>query len=186
MNNCVLPGAMLDPLLLQPNSGWDCLHRSAGAIVTKNLLVNPGGAAAQTYNIFKVTGTVEVVSLYGIFIDVTNVVTVTVVSYDLNDAVNTVVLTAAAGVNCSTAALGSLVGKTGLAAVAATFLNASQIRMNELALSTQFQGFIVTAKSAVATNYIRFKVTTDVNTNCRLLFYANWIARSSTSALVAA
>lgn len=186
MRQCALAAPMPVPAGLQSNSGWDCLHRMGGVLTQKNLLVNPGGAAAQTYNLFTFTSTIELVSLYGIFIDVTNVVTASVVSFDVNDAVNTVVLTAAAGVNCSAAALGSFVGKTGLAAVAATFLNASQIRMNELALSTQFQGCVLTAKQAVATNYIRFKVTTDVNTNCRLMFYANWIARYPTATLVAA
>jgi len=185
MDRCGLSGAMAVPSLLQPNSSWDCLHRSAGVLTLKNLLVNPGGAAAQTYNLFTFTSNVELVSLYGIFIDVTNVVTASVASFDVNDATNTVVLTAAAGVNCSAAALGSLVGKTGLAAAAATFLNASQVRMNELALSTQFQGCLLTAKNAVATNYIRFKVTTDVNTNCRIMFYANWIARYPSATLVA-
>ena len=147
--------------------------------------MNPGGAAAQTYNLFTFTSNIELVSLYGIFIDVTNVVTASVASFDVNDAVNTVVLTAAAGVNCSAATLGSLIAKTGLAGVAATFLDASQIRMNELALSTQFQGCLLTAKNSVATNYVRFKVTTDVNTNCRIMFYANWIARYPSATLVA-
>lgn len=181
----LLPNEIPHPSLLRQNSSWCALHRSVGHMVWNEKTLNPGGAGAQTVNLYTFTCEAELKAIYGVFTDVTNVVTVSACSWDVYDGTNTVPLTAAAGTNCSGAALYSTVIKDLVAASALTFLNSTQVRVNEVSgANRQFQSAILLAKNGV-TNYLRWKYTSDVNTNCKVNFCAIWVCRYPGTTVVA-
>ncbi|MFH0980361.1 MAG: hypothetical protein V2A79_02340 [Planctomycetota bacterium] len=148
------------------------------AIAEKTLLVNPGGIAAQVYNIFGFSRFVEIHAIYGEFIDVTNVAVATLCGWELWDGTNRVPITALAGVDCSTAALNSMILDAGLAGATAVFLNSTQARINKMAEYPQTNGSMILAKNGVS-NWIRFCVTTAVATNFTVRFRVLWNPRSA-------
>jgi hypothetical protein len=155
------------------NSPESQLHRASGYLVHKEITL-AGGAGAKTYDLFTVTGTVEVLSIEGVFTNVTDVTVASTAYWDANDGTNTVVLTKATGVDCSGAALNSVVFKAELAVNAAVFHNATQVRTHELEGHKQFQGVVITAKNGAATT-IRFQVTQDGATDAQINFTAAWV-----------
>lgn len=186
MDRCVLPGVIPQPAYIPINSSWDCLHRTAGFQTFKEVTIAPGDVNPHSYNLFSFTGEIELKALYGVFTDVTNVAVVTVCYWDVYDGTAAVALTLAAGADCSTATLNSMVLKVATAGTALTFLKSDQVRINEIAVADrQFQGVQLNGKNAV-TNYVRFWTTGAVATNCKIKFVAGWACRYPGSTLVAA
>jgi len=149
-------------------------HRAAGYMVNKTIALT-GGAGAKIYDLFTLTGTVELLSISGVFIDVTDTTTVSVASWDVNDGINTAEITkAVGGVNCSGATLNSVIFKSDIVANVANFHNASQVRYHEQEGHKQFQGGILTAKNGAATT-VRFQVTQDGATDAQITFKAVWV-----------
>jgi hypothetical protein len=164
------------------NSVWCGEHRESGFMEFKTQVINPGGAAAQLYNLFSFSGMVDLKGIYLQFTDVTNVVTVSNVFWELWDGVNNVALTAAQ--NCSGVTLGARLIKDKIAVNAATLMDSDQVRLLEVAgpANKQFQGAVFSAKQG-ADNYIRMGVTTDVNTDCEIVCVALWSCRYPASSL---
>lgn len=164
------------------NSPYCQLHRSAGYLATKTQAI-AGFAGAQNFNLFQVTGTIELRGIWGVFTNVTNVATLNAASWALWDGTAAVPITAAAGTAIGGASLGSTISKKALAATALQFDNASAGRYSEAAFNRAFVGGLITQKAATNT-YIRFTVTTDANTNCAIRFWVSWICRQPGSLLV--
>ena len=172
------------PSAIVANSPYCDLHRAAGALATATKDVN-GTGAAQSVNLFQITGNVEIRALYGVFTDVTETTSITAPCFDLRDDGATVQLTAAGGAPAlSGAGLGSIIAKEALAATAVTFNNSTAARYSESAFRGAFVGGLITQKAATDT-YIRFTCTTNATTNVTIQFFAAWVCRSPGSLLVA-
>lgn len=143
---------------------------SRGIVVLKSDTLDGNGA--QTDNLFKFTGTVECV-IFGICKEATSAAVCSGVSFDANDATNTVAITAAAGVDLSGVTVGSAIAKIAAAAAAASLNNASQVRILEAASLSEgaLYPFVLTAKASVATNYIRVNFTGNALTDVDMDFY---------------
>jgi len=174
---CCLSSLIPPPARIVLNSSWCGIHRSAGFLEFKAITINPGGAGAQVYNLYRFTGTIEVKAIYGIFTNVANVVTLTACSWDLYDGAVSNQITSAAGTNCSGVSLNSTVLKDAVAVNALTLMDSNQVRFTEVAASSRtYQNLIINGKNAT-TCYIRWKCTTDANTNCQMQFACVWTCR---------
>jgi hypothetical protein len=145
--------------------------------VFKEVTITGTGAEVVT-NLFTLSGNAEIIALYGIFTDVTNVTQINGCWWDLWDGTNSVALTSD-GVSCNGAALYSDVAKLGNVGSNAVFNNATQVRFAENPTAGNqrpFVGGLATAKNGV-TNYIRFRADTDANTNCKIWFGCAWVCR---------
>lgn len=170
------------PADIVQNSPYCALHRYPGYLANKAITITGTGGEVLT-NCFQITGLVEMHALWGVFTDVTEVTTMTGAYWDLWDGTNSVAL--CTGVAISGASLGSAVAKLADDASAATFMNASQTRYSENANFRQaFEGGLMLQK--VATNtYVRFRVTTDGNTDAALQMWISWTCRFPGSTLAA-
>lgn len=169
---------------------YNCaFHRTAGVMMFNSKRINPGAATTST-NIFQITGFAEIKAIYGEFTDVTNVAAgPTACSWELWDgAVAVPISQAAPGANCTGASLGSIITKDQLVANPATFLNASQCRVDEPGVgpggSRPFVNFAVLQKYGVNT-YIRFKCTTAAATDFTINFVIIWACRYPGTSVVA-
>lgn len=171
-----------DPDDITINSPYCEFHRGNGYLAYKTISVEGAGGEVNT-SLFQVTGLVELKGLWGVFTDVTEVQTMTGAYWDLYDGTNSVAL--CTGVAISGASLGSVVAKLADDGSAATFLDSNQTRYGENATFRQaFSGGLMLQK--VATNtYIRFRVTTDANTDAEMQFWCAWTCRYPGSSLVA-
>lgn len=169
--------AMPQPALLVPGAPDCALHRAAGMFSYKEVTL-VGNNAELITNIFTLNGNIELVALYGIFTDVTEVTKVQGCWWDLWDGTNSVALSLD-GVSCNGAALMSSIAKLGNVGSAAIFSNSSQVRFVENPTAGNqrpFVGGYATAKNG-ATNYIRFRTDTDQATNCKIWFGCAWVCR---------
>ncbi len=131
---------------------------------SQTVIVNAtlGGTGAQTVNVFKVTGSVKILSQHAIIKRVGTLTNLTNMYATLYDGTNTVNLTAD-GATLSGLPVGTLFAKDKVAAEVYSVSDASQCRLLET-LSDRFVGrpFIVTAKNGADT-FIRFHYTTTDN-----------------------
>lgn len=169
--------AMPQPALLVPGSPDCALHRASGMFSYKELTITGTGGEVVS-NIFTVASPVELLALYGIFTDVTNVVTVGGAWWDFYDGTNNPAISLD-GTNLAGAALKSTVIRDQAATAAAYFGNSSQCRVRDnvdAGNRRPFSGCFLTPKNGV-TNYIRFRADTDGNTNCKIWFGCAWVCR---------
>ena len=156
------------------------LHRSEGEVVYKTISITGTGGEVVT-NIFQVTGVCQLRSLWGVWTDVSETTTLTTAYWDLWDGANSRPITAAARVACSGAAIYSVVAKDADDGNAATFSNSSQCRYTEDAnFRESFYGGRMVQMDSTNT-YVRFRVTTDGNTDCEIEFGCVWTCRHSGS-----
>lgn len=135
--------------------------------------------------IFTITGTVEIRALWGV---VTTVLSsnITAAFFRLNDGTNTPAITVATGTTLSSAAVGSVITKAGLASAALSLINSSQSRVTEPTTleTTYFSPFIATALPGATTN-IEFRyTTTNTPATGAITFYARFIPLSSDGNLI--
>lgn len=138
--------------------------------------------------IFHVTGTVQVLAIWG------NITTVlgannTATYWRLNDQTAQVNITLNTGTDISAAVAGSTIVKKGLAAAALTFNNASAGRVSEpTTLETiYFSPFVITQKTGGVTTDIEFVYsTTDTPTSGVINFYVQYIPIGSGSKITTA
>ncbi len=129
--------------------------------------------------LFTFTGSILVTRLYGV---VTTVLSsnVTAAHWRANDQTNTPAITAAAGTTLSSAAVGAVISKAGLAAAALILTNSDEARVREHATSGMSPDvpFSLTAKNGVV-NTIDFRYTT-TNTPATgvILFGMDWMPLS--------
>ena len=165
-----------------PECAW---HRAVGEVVASDITIAGTGGAVTT-NVFAFTGNVELLGIWGVFTDVTEVTTITGAYIDVYDGTNQVDLTDDGGVVLSAAVNGSMAIKTNTSAGALVFLKGDQVRIDETAADKrQFVGAVLDGKAAT-TNYVRLIVTTDANTDCAMRWYAAWRCLCSGSTLTAA
>ena len=148
-----------------------------GLVVPKSLKFS--GNTTQTNALFTVTGTVEVVALYG---QVTTTLgsNVTAAYWRLNDGSNQSNITLNTGTTLSSAGVGSLIVKKDLASAALSLINNSQETVNEpTTLETMyFSPCVVTSKISTTTN-IEFVYTTNNSSAGAITFYCGFIPVSS-------
>jgi hypothetical protein len=165
--------------LILPNSS------NGTYLASKSQTLSANNTTAATA-IFGLTGTVEVLRLWGI---VTTVLGAnhTAAAYRLNDQTAQVDITLNTGAVISAFQAGSTIGKRGLAATAVSTQQASAGRYSEQATAgaTYYTPFIIVKKSGAATNVEYVYATTDAPTSGVIQHFAEWRPISADGALVA-
>ena len=164
---------------------WDVAERSfigyalrAGMIAQKFLTVYEPvtQGAAYVEDLFKITGAVEILSLWAIWFYAGEVDNVTKVWHDVYDQTNSVPITAN-GVDCSDIEYWSHIGRNDQAPVVAELLDADQVRIVDGGLgATLHAPFVVNAKHGVE-NVIRIHFTNDGSLLYFIMYY-NCVWRS--------
>lgn len=150
---------------------------------TKNLT---GNNATVAVPIFGVTGTAEVIRLYGV-VTTTLGANNTAAAWRLNDQTAQVDITLSTGTALSAATAGSTIVKKGLAAAALTSLTSAAGRVSEpTTLETPFYSpFVAVKKTGAATNIEFVYTTTDTPTTGTIQFFAEYLPGSAGSTLTA-
>lgn len=145
------------------------------------------GNGAQNDNLFSFTGSIEILSIWGIITSITDITTCTATNFNINDTLNTVQLTTTAGTAISGFSPGSLVMKESIATTAIFAQNASQCRVNDASSSGQeiWSPCIITAGNGLPSNNIRFGFTGDAFTNFEMKFFVRWRPLSDNATLTA-
>jgi len=151
-----------------------------GITVTKTNTCNGNGA--QTDNIFSITGTVDILNIWGVCTEAANATDLADCSFAIYDGSATVELTDGnAPTNCSGINVGDCLFKNGASAtVAITRQNNDAAVLTDI---TQTKAR-VTKKLAIAT-YIQFLFNGDANTDVDIKFYVQYIPQSDGAAIVA-
>lgn len=125
--------------------------------------------------IFGVTGTVEVLGIYGV-VTTDLGANHTAAAWRLNDQTAQVNITLNTGVDISGVKAGSVIVKKGLAAAAAVLLNNSAGRVSEpTTLETMyFSPFVAVKKTGATTNIEYVYATTDTPTSGAMQFFIQW------------
>jgi hypothetical protein len=127
-------------------------------VVTKRSVSANG--AGDNVSLFKVVGSVKVLSIVGKFIDVTDVSAVTVAYLDLYDD-SAHVITKATGTTLSGVVVGAIITRTAAATTALTLVAGSDGSVTDgNAVAEGLSGFLAQAQTGTAT-YIRFNFTSD-------------------------
>lgn len=158
------------------------------ALVLSNSKTLSGNNTTVATPIFHVTGTVQVLALYGVITTALGA-NVTAAAWRLNDQTAQVNITLNTGTDISAAVVGSSLLKKGLAAAALTFNNASAGRVTEpTTLETvYFSPFVASQKTAGVTTDIEFVyATTDTPTSGAIQFFVQYLPVGSGSKVTAA
>ena len=144
------------------NSAADLLRRG-GTNTSNTLTISGKPQGATSTAIFDVVGAVEILRIWGVFIDVTDVTAMTACSIDLHDETNTVPITdLAPGTDLSGVGLYALIGRWFLADTAMALIDSdacSIVDASGLGLD-MFASLMVQSKYGVD-NVIRFNYTSD-------------------------
>ncbi len=135
--------------------------------------------------LFRVTGSIEVRAIYGV---VTTVLgsNVTAAYWRLNDQTAQVDITLSTGTTLSSAAVGSIIVKKGLATAALTALTSAAGRVSEpTTLETPyFSPFVVVAKNGANTDIEFTYSTTQTPTSGVIQHFIRWMPISANSEVV--
>lgn len=135
--------------------------------------------------IFGVTGSIQVVGLWGIVTTALGANN-TAAYWRLNDQTAQVSITASSGTTLSAAPVGSTITKKGLTATALTLISAAAGAISEPAAAeaTYFSPFIITQKTGgIATNIEFVYTTTDTPTSGVIKFYLQWLSLATGSSV---
>lgn len=157
-----------------------------GGVVTRTSKTLTGSSATVNVPIFGITGTVNVVGLYGVVttdLGANN----TAAFWRLNDQTAQANITLNTGTTLSAAKAGSVIVKKGLATAALTLLsNATGVVSEPTTLETSyFSPFVATKKTAATTNIEFTYTTTDAPTSGVIQFFCIWLPVSADAAVVA-
>ena len=147
---------------------------------SKSITLSANNATAAT-PIFRVTGSVKVLALYGI---VTTALgsNITAAHWRSNDPTATLPISAAAGTTLSSFAAGSAIVRKSLVSVALTGDNASAAKVIDPVAATApdvFMPFVVTQKTGAVQTDIEFVyTTTNTPTSGAIKFYALFVPLS--------
>jgi hypothetical protein len=169
------------PTTRTTNSAWDFLSRGLGTRVSKANVCNGNGA--QTDNLFSITGTVKIESIWAEITQVTNGITLSGNSLALYDGTSTVEITdSGAPLDLSgVTEVGGVIYKGGASATVALV----QIRNNVGVVNdTAMTSTILAKKTGVAT-YIQHLFTGDANTNVSMTWYVKYTPITSDGAVSA-
>jgi len=163
------------------NSINSIARRSGGLIVSKTNTCN--GDGAQTDNIFTITGSVEILNIWGVCTEATNATDLAACSFAIYDGTATLELTdSGAPTDCSGINVGDFIFKNGASATVALVRHNNDAAVLTDVVETKVR---VTKKLATAT-YIQFLFNGDANTDVDILFYVTYVPRSADGAIVAA
>ncbi len=146
------------PSVVTDESAFDHLHRMIGDQIMKSITLSASGGT-ESINIFSLTGSVEVLKLYGEVTNADTLANLTAGNFNLWDGAVPIALTKNTGV-LSGVGVGSLFLKNAVAANNwAVADNATGVLTEPAAGVKAFTPFVVTQKTGVAT-YIRMTYTT--------------------------
>lgn len=129
------------------------LRRSNGSIATKAVTMDANNTTANV-NCFQITGTVQILKIYGILTAKTTLTNCTATYFDLYDSTAALEITNNDGV-LSGLAVGTTMVKTAIATTTATIIDNAAGAVSD----TTFLPFFVEQKTG-ANTYIRFNYTT--------------------------
>lgn len=147
-----------------------------------------GTGATTVVPIFHITGSVNILSIYGVVTTVLGANN-TAAYWRVNDQSTTSVITAASGTTLTAAAVGSTLVKKDLASAALTLLTSAQERVSEpTTLETSyFSPFVVVQKTGGIQTDIEFVYsTTDNPTTGAITFYVQYMPIGQGSKITAA
>ena len=169
------------PAIPVTNSINSITRRTGGLLATKTITCNGDGAQAD--NVFSLTGTVDVVGIYGVCTEATNATDLAACSLALYDGTATLELTdSGTPLDCSGINVGDVVFKNGASATVALARN-----NNDAGALTDLASNVIvrlTKKLAVAT-YIQFLFNGDADTDVDMKWYVIYIPRTDDGALAA-
>lgn len=156
-----------------------------GVVTTTSQTLSGNNTTVAT-PIFRITGSIEVRGLWG---EVTTVLgsNNTAAYYRLNDQTAQPDITLATGTTLSSAAVGSIIVKKGLAGAAVTLLTSAAGRISEPTTleTTYFSPFTVVKKTAAQTDIEFVYSTTNTPTSGVIAHYLRWLPLSSDANVVA-
>lgn len=172
-----------------PSPLWrDANHNpiQVGGVVSRSSKTLSANNTTATVPIFGITGTVNVVSLYGVVttdLGANN----TAAYWRLNDQTAQVNITLNTGTTLSAVKAGSVIVKKGLVAAALVLLDNSAGRVSEpTTLETgYFSPFVAVKKTAATTNIEFVYTTSDAPTSGVIQFFCVWLPVSADAAVVA-
>ena len=166
------------PATCENNCIQDVAVRTGGRILEIEGTLSANNTS-ETINLFKVTGTVEIIDAYGEITDATTLTNMTGCYFDLWDGTTAVEITdSAGGATLSGAPVGSMILKTGDSSNIATVVLADQCRVTEADSSKKtHHPFVITQKNG-ANTYIRCHyTTTDAPINAKVKFFVVYRSR---------
>lgn len=178
-----LNSAMPGMASIVANSPDFALKQIGGELATKTITL-AGGAGAKLYDLFTITGVVEIWGLCGVFTAVTDTTTASTASFIFNDGTADTFLTVDGGTDASGAVVGAMIAKQETAASAAAFANASAGGILENGRGSVPVTTLISKTGA--TNKVQFEVTQDAATAATIKFTVLWAAVSDTGNVVAA
>lgn len=165
----------------------DANHKAiqVGGVVSRKSTLSGNNTTVVT-PVFSITGTVNVVALYGVVttdLGANN----TAAYWRLNDQTAQPAITLATGTTISAVKAGSTIVKKGLAAAALTLLDNSAGRVSEPTTleTTFFSPFVAMKKTAAETDIEFVYTTTDTPTTGVIQFFAVWLPVSANGAVTA-
>lgn len=166
----------------------DANHKAiqVGGVVSRKSITLSGNNTTVVTPVFSITGTVNVVALYGVVttdLGANN----TAAYWRLNDQTAQPAITLATGTTISAVKAGSTIVKKGLAAAALTLLDNSAGRVSEPTTleTTFFSPFVAMKKTAAETDIEFVYTTTDTPTSGVIQFFAVWLPVSANGAVTA-
>jgi len=167
------------PSLATMNAGspYCNLHRADGELTLKEITIAGTNAEVIT-NVFSFTAPFEIVDLWGVFTDVTNITKLEDCYFDIWDGANSIPITAAAGVDCNGSGVNAIFFKDQVVAQPLRLLDSDQVHYQESGVPFRrvFQGGMVQAEEG-ATNYLRFRGVTDNDTDIKINIGLAWVCR---------
>lgn len=151
-----------------------------GGVVSRKSQTLSGSNATVATPLFRITGSVQVVGLYGV-VTTTLGANNTAAYWRLNDQTAQPDITLATGTTLSAVATGSTIVKKGLVGAALTLLNNSAGRVSEpTTLETPyFSPFVVMKKTAANTDIEFVYTTTDTPTSGVIQHFLIWLPISA-------
>lgn len=158
----------------------------AGGVVSRKSQTLSGSNTTVTTPIFRITGTVQFIGLYGV-ITTDLGANHTAAYWRLNDQTSQVNITLNTGTTLSAIKAGSAIVKKGLAAAALTKLdNAAGVISEPTTLeTTYFSSFVMTKKTGANTDIEYVYTTTDTPTSGVIQHFAVWLPVSADASVVA-
>jgi hypothetical protein len=149
------------------------IFHAAGVTALKEITLSANNATASE-NVFQITGSVKLLSIYGVITDTTTLVNLTAGYLELYDGVNHPDITLD-GVVLSGLAVDTAMFKTGLAAAALNLADNVGCAVSESAADKKiFSECILTQKTGTNT-YIRFTyTTTDTPINAKIFWHVRY------------
>jgi len=157
-------------------SPYCSLHRCAGELTFKEITI-AGASAEVITNLFSFTGAFELVDLWGILTDVSNITQLDACYFDIWDGANSIPITAD-GLSCNGAGVNAIIVKDEVVTQPLALLDSDQVHYQENPTPLQriFQGGLVQAENG-APCYLRFRADTDANTDVTILIGLAWVCR---------